>query len=305
MAWMYDPIEGPYWEDDPVDPNNVDPDQYDDGTYRSPVDQQGGYGEPIEAAPPPGADSSDPWNETTGNWNPEQTTAAPNPSEPPPPPGPVVGPTPPDNGGGGGGGSSWSGPSTGSLNSPYGRTFQRPDMAAAVKEALGLLPGVPTYNAPELPTIDPWKEPGPEAIYNDPSFDFRKGIGEKALLNSRAAQGLTRSGGTLKDLLDYNQNFASQEWGNMRNRSLEGWRTNTDTTLRRAGMDQDRARSMYEPQFAEYQNKVAVASRTPQLAYDNAWREYLQDYDQFRDQRDSVFDKLRWQSEFGLDAATR
>ena len=231
---------------------------------------------------------------------------------PPPNPNPNPTPTPTSTSGGGdSGGGGWSSPGSTtapSLLAPYPRTFQRPDPAMisqAVRDALAQLPGRPEYTAPEIPTIEPWRQPSEQDMYADPSFGFRKGIGEQALLNNRAAQGLSRSGGTLKDLLAYNQNFASQEYGNIANRSLEGWRSNTDATLRRSGLEQERSRSMYEPQFAEYQNKVAVATRVPELEYDRSWREFLADYDIWNDQRGFTRDSLQGLADFGLDAATR
>lgn len=191
----------------------------------------------------------------------------------------------------------------GSLLSPYPGQYQRPNMRGVVDEALGLLPARPEFTTPEIPQINPWSQPKWDDIYQDQSYLGRKKEGEQALMNSKAAQGLVRTGGTLKDLLAYNQDFAGREYGNISNRSLEGWRSNTDATLRRSGMEQDRARSLYEPQFAEYQNKVNTVSRAPQQALDQSWREYLSDVDLWRDQRDSTFDKLGWLSTFDRDSA--
>jgi hypothetical protein len=53
---------------------------------------------------------------------------------------------------------------------------------------------------------------------NDPGYEFRLGEGSKALQRSAAAKGQLFSGGTLKDLTQYNQNFASNEYGNAYNR---------------------------------------------------------------------------------------
>jgi hypothetical protein len=52
----------------------------------------------------------------------------------------------------------------------------------------------------------------------DPGYEFRLGEGAKALERSAAAKGQLFSGGTLKDLTQYNQNFASNEFGNAYNR---------------------------------------------------------------------------------------
>lgn len=52
----------------------------------------------------------------------------------------------------------------------------------------------------------------------DPGYEFRLGEGEKALNRAAAAKGRYDSGATLKALNQYNQNFASNEFGNAFNR---------------------------------------------------------------------------------------
>jgi len=219
----------------------------------------------------------------------------------------------------------------------YPGTFTRPDVGVASKQLIDLIGPAPKFDAPAVPEIDPFSyaEYAPESyapttadhVFGDPSFGMRKDIGEKALLNSRAAQGLARSAGTLKDLLAYNQNFASQEFGNVdarrfrdysanegnrfqahqsnRNAALEGWRSNADTTLRRAGLDQERARSIYEPQFMEWQNKAQIIPAAENRSRDDAFQEFMADESIWRKNQQDIFDRLKWASEFGLDVATR
>ena len=217
--------------------------------------------------------------------------------------------------------SGMPGFSLGPLLGAYPGQFQAPAFGQRFKQLSDLLGPAPQFQAPELPTIDPFsfEEYTPttgEHVFSDPSFGFRKDIGEKALMNSRAAQGLLRTGGTLKDLLGYNQNFASQEFGNVdarrskdygmrRGNALENWRVNADTTLQRAGMDQDRARSMYEPKLFEWTQKGNLGARAEDKARDDAFQEFRTDFDIWRTGQNDIFDKLKWASEFGLDAATR
>lgn len=52
----------------------------------------------------------------------------------------------------------------------------------------------------------------------DPSYFFRLQQGQQGLVNSAAAGSGALSGSALKDLLNYNQNAASQEYGNAYNR---------------------------------------------------------------------------------------
>jgi hypothetical protein len=61
---------------------------------------------------------------------------------------------------------------------------------------------------------------GVEEFYNyqDPGYAFRLQQGNQALQNSAAAGSGAMSGAALKDLLGYNQDMASQEYGNAFNR---------------------------------------------------------------------------------------
>ena len=73
--------------------------------------------------------------------------------------------------------------------------------------------------------------PNQQDMLNDPGFQFRIDQGRKALEASAAGKGILRSGGTLKDLLNYGQNFASQEYGNVYNRALSEYDTNRRNAL--------------------------------------------------------------------------
>lgn len=57
-----------------------------------------------------------------------------------------------------------------------------------------------------------------DKFQKDPGYDFRMQEGQKALERSASARGGLLSGGTLKSLAQYGQNFASNEYGNAYNR---------------------------------------------------------------------------------------
>lgn len=80
--------------------------------------------------------------------------------------------------------------------------------------------GVPKFE------YTPFQAPTWQDIQNDPGYQFRLSQGTDAIQKSAAAQGLLRSGGTLKDILNYGQGLASQEYGNVFNRALQGWQAN-------------------------------------------------------------------------------
>lgn len=81
----------------------------------------------------------------------------------------------------------------------------------------------PVFQAPPEFRYDkaaPGKFQAPTAadMQNEPGFQFRMAQGQKALEQSAAGRGVLRTGGTLKNLVDYGQNFASNEYGNVYNR---------------------------------------------------------------------------------------
>lgn len=59
-----------------------------------------------------------------------------------------------------------------------------------------------------------------EDLENDPGFQFRLSEGQKAIENAARARGLSLSPMTVKELLRYSQDFASNEFGNAFNRDI-------------------------------------------------------------------------------------
>lgn len=73
--------------------------------------------------------------------------------------------------------------------------------------------------------------PDPNSLQNDPSFQWRFNQGLKALSAQKAGQGTFLSGATGKALQDYGQNAASQEYGNIWNRSMGEYNANRDNAF--------------------------------------------------------------------------
>jgi hypothetical protein len=61
----------------------------------------------------------------------------------------------------------------------------------------------------------PFAGPTAADMTADPGYQFRLQQGQEALERSGAARGVTNTGGTLRDILDYGQRAASQEYGNV------------------------------------------------------------------------------------------
>jgi hypothetical protein len=73
-----------------------------------------------------------------------------------------------------------------------------------------------------------------DTFQTDPGYEFRLGEGSKALDRSAAAKGGLYSGGQLRALTDYNQNFATNEYGNWWNRHAQSEQKNYDNRVGQA-----------------------------------------------------------------------
>ena len=71
----------------------------------------------------------------------------------------------------------------------------------------------PGFGYDRFEGMEPFTAPTAEDVRNLPGYAFREEQGAKRLEQSAAAKGLLRSSGTMKDLIRYGQDFASNEYG--------------------------------------------------------------------------------------------
>lgn len=69
-------------------------------------------------------------------------------------------------------------------------------------------------------------DPNSVNVEQDPGYQFRLQQGLGSAMNSQAARGLQNSGGALKELNNYAQGMASQEYGNAYDRQYQNWQGN-------------------------------------------------------------------------------
>lgn len=126
---------------------------------------------------------------------------------------------------------------------------------------------VPQFVPPRFTFKDRFEMPSIEDMLADPGYQFRLGEGERALEQSAAGRGVLRTGGTLKDILKYGQNFASQEYGNVFDRSLRQFSTNygveRDIFDRLYQGEKDR----YSPNLIEWQTLAAAKQKQLELEF--------------------------------------
>jgi hypothetical protein len=97
-----------------------------------------------------------------------------------------------------------------------------------------------------------------EEAQKSPGYAFRLGEGVTALDRSAAAKGGLRTGGHNKDIMQYGQNIASQEYSNVFDRALKEY-----------GARYQAQKDMYAPLLAQWQRK-ASAEQAKRLAMFNA-----------------------------------
>ena len=146
--------------------------------------------------------------------------------------------------------------------------------------------GAATYRAPV-----PFGMPTATDMAADPGYQFRLQQGQEALERSGAARGVTRTGGTLKDIVDYGQRAASQEYGNVYNRMAGQYGMNE--ALRGQAFDRDEANRMAAHQTTEGGRLGAYQTMAGQRQQDfsNRYNNWMGSYNQWRQQGQDRFNE--------------
>lgn len=84
----------------------------------------------------------------------------------------------------------------------------------------------PNISLPNFQTPSAFAPTSAADLGTDPGYAFRVGEGERGLEASAAARGVLNSGGTLKDIVNYGQNAASQEFQNVDTRRRNDYQMN-------------------------------------------------------------------------------
>lgn len=130
----------------------------------------------------------------------------------------------------------------------------------------------PGFNAPQF------KAPTAADVLADSSYQFRLNQGTQTVQQAKAAQGTLNSGATAKALMDYGQNFASQEYGNVWNRAMDQYKNATMPA----------AQASYQPGFATWQAGVGAAKDNAQ----SDWAAQLAKYGSWKDWQDASWNKV-------------
>jgi hypothetical protein len=129
---------------------------------------------------------------------------------------------------------------------------------------------VPQFNGPAFQWNEQFQAPTYAEIENDQGYQFRRSQGQRGMEASAAARGNLRTGGTLKALADYNQQLASQEYGNVYNRRAGEYGMRYGQARDKYGYDYTLARDQFAPKMTEYLTKANGAN----LGFQNQWSNY-------------------------------
>ena len=123
----------------------------------------------------------------------------------------------------------------------------------------------PTFNMPNAPnfSFEDFRAPSFQDAQNEPGYQFALDQGTKALNASAAARGVLRTGGTLKDIIEYGNKFGEQNYGNVYNRAKQTYDT-------RLGLAKDK----FAPQFAQYQNAAQAEQARALAAFNRDYEVY-------------------------------
>lgn len=186
------------------------------------------------------------------------------------------------------------------LLSPFTGTFQPPTPAS--------YPGAPGFTAPGYtppPAFEPDRFDAPTYadVQNDPGYQFASDEGRRALEQGAAKNGLLNSGGTLKDILAWGGNYAAQRYGDVYKRKQDTYGLNEGAKERAYAANYSSqfldpykfayqgALDTFAPKQSQWQTNMAATQRGNENDYANAYNLFNFDYNKFRDQRDSTFNK--------------
>lgn len=121
------------------------------------------------------------------------------------------------------------------------------------------------YAGAPLLDLSDFKAPSYEEAMADPGYQFALKEGQGALERSASAKGTLRSGGTLKDLIDYGQGMAAQQYGNVFDRAVTKY-----------GLDTGAAQAEFAPLYGSWQTQYGGDLSKWTTKYGGDLQKYLQ-----------------------------
>jgi len=111
-----------------------------------------------------------------------------------------------------------------------------------------------------------FEAPTAETFTTDPGYQFRLREGQRALENNASSRGSLHSINTLQGIGEYSQNYASNEFGNVYNRSLSSYGANLQAYMANQDAKQRRFANLYNVANMGYASANSYADRAMQRA---------------------------------------
>lgn len=132
----------------------------------------------------------------------------------------------------------------------------------------------PMFVAPQFAWGEQWQAPTLDEAKKEPGYEFAANEGRRALEQSAAARGLLGSGGTLKNINEWGNRFAEQNYSNVFNRNLTGYQTRFGTAKDIFDRFYTGKKDEYAPKLFEWQTNAHAAD----LGWQNAWDQWNRDH---------------------------
>lgn len=149
--------------------------------------------------------------------------------------------------------------------------------------------GAPQYTGPASPDMSwwqdapqfswqydggPFKAPTMAEAAAAPGYEFARGEGLRALTQSKAGQGIQRTGGSLKDLIGYGNTFATQNYKGVFDQNASVYDRNYNNSF-------NLAKQAYEPQLASWQDKMTANGHASDETFNRAFDAYKSSADSY------------------------
>jgi hypothetical protein len=132
-----------------------------------------------------------------------------------------------------------------------------------------------------VPRFGPFAQPTREEAENEPGYQFARDQGRKTLENSAAGRGVLRTGGTLKDILEYGDKFGEQNYDNVFNRKYQTWQGNN-------AWDRDNYVTNRDTAFGTYDRNYRGQKDSFDAVHDTESRQFADNYQRWRDKLNSL-----------------
>lgn len=131
----------------------------------------------------------------------------------------------------------------------------------------GALPNPPTWQ--NIPTFT---DPTMAQVQAEPGYAFGQQQGQQALTQDKAQQGLLYGGGTLKDILAWGDNYATQFYNDARNRMKDTFMTNV----------QNQYVAPYQANLSAWQTLVPQDVALQEAQNNTAYNTWVQQFNQWQ-----------------------